>query len=72
MAPDLTFLNAAVYHNGTPVNFTNPSGSPLFTAGLPRDSFIGPNFEFTALPEPGTWATLVFGLAALAVRRRRS
>jgi hypothetical protein len=71
MASGLTFLNAQVYYSGSAINFSDPSvGTGIFTEGLPRDSFIGPNFKFDAVPEPGTWVMLVGGLVAVTLRRR--
>ncbi len=71
MAPGLAFLNAQVYFSGGPVNFFDPASTSKFTQGLPRDSYIGPNFMFNVVPEPGTLGMFVIGAAALALRRRK-
>jgi hypothetical protein len=72
MAPGLAFLNAQVYFSGSPINFSDPAGSAsIFTQGLPRDSYIGPNFTFNVVPEPGTLGMFAIGAAALALRRRK-
>jgi hypothetical protein len=74
MASGLTFLNAAVYYSGSPINLSDPAGTAsLYTQGLPRDSYIGPNFMFAPasdIPEPGTWGMLIIGSAVFALRRR--
>jgi hypothetical protein len=77
MAPGLTFLEASVYYSGAPVSLTNPAGTAgHYSEGLPRASYIGPNFTFdaaaTATPEPGTWGMLVIGAAGFALRLRGS
>ena len=72
MAPGLTFLKAAVYFSGSPINLSDPAGTAsLFTQSLPRDSYIGPNFTFLTVPEPSTYAMFVLGAAALVLKRRR-
>jgi hypothetical protein len=68
MASGLTFDQAWVWFSSSPQTFTSP-GPGLFKEGLPRDSYIGPNFEFTASPEPTTWTLML--LPALAILRRR-
>jgi hypothetical protein len=70
MASGLTFLQAQVYYSGSSIDLTNPGTAGLFTEGLPRDSFIGPNFKFAATPEPGTWVMLLGGLLGVTIRRR--
>ena len=46
-----------------------PTGDGLGIA----NSYFGPNFQFTAVPEPGTWAAALLGLGSLGfvTRRRR-
>jgi hypothetical protein len=75
MAPGLTFLRAAVYYSGSPISLSNPASTAgLYTEGLPRASYIGPNFTFdtaSATPEPSTWGMLIIGAAGFVLRRRR-
>jgi hypothetical protein len=73
MASGLTFDNAAVYYNNVPISLTDPAGNGdgLYTEGLPRDSYIGPNFAFASVPEPGTLGLVLLGAAGLALLHGR-
>ena len=52
-----------------------PFGLPVDPASFFPAAYVGPNFEFTAVPEPSSWSLAVLGLCALIVGkyvRRRS
>jgi len=54
-------------------NYTTPLVFPTTRFGS-GPAYYGPNFEFTATPEPGLYGVIALGLTGLvaAVRRRKS
>ena len=59
-------LSNYVGHN----EFRQGGGPGWGVTGNTNDAFFA-GVTFTTTPEPSTWACMVAGLAALAVRRRR-
>ena len=62
---DITFLGA-VRPELVSMGFVYPT---VFTAGA--NGRFGPNMTMTAVPEPGTFVAIAFGLGTLALARRR-
>jgi hypothetical protein len=62
VSPHLTVLQARYL-------LESPSNFPVDAATSLPAAYIGPNFEFTVVPEPSSWSLALLGLCAFIVRK---
>jgi hypothetical protein len=62
ISPHLTVLQARYV-------LETPFSLPVDFASFSPAAYVGPNLEFTAVPEPSSWALAVLGFCALVVRK---